>query len=92
MGFIRVRGKKPGDPLHEFDVPEAEAQQHPDLYKVIDPKPVATARPASFMPGRVPEETKPVKRTPATRKRPSAKRAPKPGEDSTAPAGGTVEK
>jgi len=75
MPFVRVRGASVGDPLHEFDVSTAEAAANPNMYTVLDPKPVATARPASFVPGV-------VKR--AAKKRP-AKRA---GEtDKTAPAG-----
>lgn len=76
--FVRVRGKTPGDPLHEFDVPLAEAEKHPEIYEVIDPKPVAETRPASFVSGVVPAKKSP--RVP--------KRAGKnPGENSTAPAG-----
>lgn len=65
MPFVRVRGKKPGDPLHEFDVPVAEARAHPDLYVVVDEKPVATSRPASFVEGvvKVSRSRKPAKRT-----------------------------
>ena len=54
--FIRVRGATPGDPLHEFDVPVARVKRHPDLYEVIDPKPVADPRPASAIPGTVPKK------------------------------------
>ena len=65
MPFVRVRGKNPGDPLHEFDVTAAEARKHPDLYEVLDPEPVATSRPALFVPGTVqaPRAKKPAKRT-----------------------------
>ena len=76
MPFVRVRGKSPGDPLHEFDVPVVEVRAHPDVYEVLDGKPVAVSRPASFVPGT-------VKSPPAAKKRP-AKRS---GEKSTAPAG-----
>lgn len=72
MAFIRVRGAKPGDPLHEFDVTVAEQKKYPDLYEVIDPKPVATSRPASFVPG--------VVKTPRPAKKRGAKRT---GETST---------
>lgn len=71
--FVRVRGRKPGDPLHEFDVSEAEARAHPDLYIVVDKKPVAAARPASFVPGVV--------------KTPSAKKRAKRTGETTAPKG-----
>ena len=53
--FIRVRGKTIGDPLHEFDVPAAMVERHPDRYKVIDKKPVPRQRPASFLPRRARE-------------------------------------
>lgn len=49
--FIRVRGARPGDPLHEFDIPIVAYERHRDRYKVIDKKPVATQRPASHIPG-----------------------------------------
>lgn len=74
--FIRVRGKKPGDPLHEFDVSEAEARQHPDQYQIVDRKPVPTARPATFIAGTVKFPRPAKKRT-----------ASKPGETKSAPAG-----
>ena len=72
--FIRVRGNSPGDPLHEFDVPVGVVEKHPDLYKVVDPKPVAVARSASHIPG--------VVKAP-----PAKKRASKPGGKKPAPAG-----
>jgi len=75
MPFVRVRGASVGDPLHEFDVSVAEAEANPNMYMVMDSKPVAKARPALFVPGL-------VKRTAKKR---SARRA---GEtDKTAPAG-----
>ena len=78
MPFVRVRSAGRGDPPHEFDVPVGEFEKHPDLYRVIDPEPVAMSRPALFVPGRVPVKSN----------RPVSKRARiKPGEDSTAPAG-----
>lgn len=86
MPFVRVRGKKPGDPLHEYDVAVPEAAAHPDIYEILDPTPVATARPAKFVDGFV--------KAPRPARKPAAKRSPKerastsPGEDSsTAPAG-----
>ena len=79
MPFVRVKSARPGDPLHEFDVAVAEALRHPDAYSVIDPKPVAVARPASFIPGLVPQKTNPAANPRRGKK--------KPGEDSTAPAG-----
>lgn len=84
--FVRVRGRKPGDPLHEYDVAVPEAAANPDIYEVIDPIPVHTARPATFVAGVVKAPRAPRKRT-ATRtaKKPSSNR---PGEDKpTAPAG-----
>lgn len=51
MPFIRVRGATPGDPLHEFDVPTAEVDRHPELYVVVDDTPAAQSRSASFIPG-----------------------------------------
>lgn len=77
MPFVRVRGKKPGDPLHEFDVSVVEARSNPDLYDVLDEKPVATARPASFVPGLV-KKTSPAKKRST---RTGEKTAPK-GHDS----------
>lgn len=53
MPFIRVRGASPGDPLHEFDAPVRTVQRSPHLYRVIDPEPVAEARPARHVSGRV---------------------------------------
>ncbi|MEV8023397.1 hypothetical protein [Microbacterium sp. NPDC080220] len=85
MPFVRVRSKQPGDPLHEYDVAAPEAAAHPELYEVLDPIPVQTARPATFVAG--------VVKTPRPRKRPAKRTAkkpasPRPGEDtSTAPAG-----
>ncbi|PRB02764.1 hypothetical protein CQ047_17830 [Microbacterium sp. MYb72] len=79
--FIRVRGATPGDPLHEFDVSVDECERNADLYEVIDTMQVPRARPASHIPGVVPdpqEEPAPKPRT---------KRASKTGED-TAPSAG----
>lgn len=65
MPFVRVRGAQPGDPLHEFDVSVQEAASNPSIYKILDDKPVSTARPASFVPGvvKAPRARKPTKRT-----------------------------
>jgi hypothetical protein len=79
--FIRVRGARPGDPLHEYDIPIVTFDRHPDRYKVIDKKPVAKQRPASHIPG--------VVAVPApARKSVKPKRAPKTGEDKNAPSAG----
>lgn len=75
--FIRVRGARPGDPLHEFDIPIVAYERHRDRYKVIDKKPVATQRPASHISGVV-EASKP-------------KRAHETGEEITAPSVGLTE-
>lgn len=77
MPFIRVRGKTPGDPLHEYDVTVGEVEKHPELYDVLDKKPVARSRPVVFVSGTV--------KTP----RPAKKRAAKStGEKTTtAPTG-----
>lgn len=86
MPFVRVRGKKPGDPLHEYDVAVPEAAANPDIYEVIDPIPVQTARPATFVAGVV-KAPRPARKRPAKRtaKKPAST---SPGEDtSTAPAG-----
>lgn len=78
MPFVRVRSAGPGDPPHEFDVPAREVEKHPDLYKVIDPKPVATSRPASFVPGRVPvKSNRPAPKR--ARKKKSVESTPAPG-------------
>jgi hypothetical protein len=79
MPFVRVRGKTPGDPLHEFDVTVAEADAHPDRYEVIEEKPVATSRPASFMPGTV-KTPRPAKKR--TVKRTGETKPPRQGHDS----------
>jgi hypothetical protein len=65
MPFVRVRGAAPGDPLHEFDVPEGLVKLQPDLYEVIDPEPVAKSRPASLIPGTRPVEVSPAGDPPA---------------------------
>ena len=74
MSFIRVRGARPGDPLHEYDIPTVTFDRHRDRYTVIDKKPVAKQRPASHIPGVV-KASKP-------------KRATKSGENNTAPSAG----
>ncbi len=74
MGFIRVRGATPGDPLHEFDVPEAEAAASPGAYVVLDPEPVADARPAAYKGGAV---KAPRPRTPRVRDTTKAVKAKK---------------
>jgi hypothetical protein len=53
--FVRVRSARPGAAQHEFDVPTVEVERHPDRYKVVDKKPVAKQRPASFVSGVRPE-------------------------------------
>ncbi|MGB4136419.1 MAG: hypothetical protein WA971_07640 [Microbacterium sp.] len=58
--FIRVRGATPGDPLHEFDIPLATYRRKRRQFKVVDKKPVAKARPASFIPGTVPVRARAV--------------------------------
>lgn len=79
--FIRVKGATPGDPLHEFDLPVVEYERRPDLYQVVDKKPVAKARPASHISGVLPER----RASPAAK----PKRAPKTGEDNnSAPSAG----
>ncbi len=85
MPFIRVRSKHPGDPLHEFDVAEAEATRHPDIYEILDAEPVDAPRAATFVdgvvkPARAPRAKKPA---PAVEKR----TAPRSGETNNAPAG-----
>jgi len=81
--FVRVRGATPGDPLHEFHIPESLLQRHPDRYKVVDPKPVAKALPASSVPGAVP-----ARKQSAPKPR---KAAPKPGENNAPSVGPTEE-
>lgn len=71
--FLRVRGARAGDPLHEFDVPTSRVERHPDRYEVINIEPVAAQRPVSYISG--------VRTPPAVRET-------KPGEDSTAPSEG----
>lgn len=46
MGFIRVRHAT--GPAHEFDISEAAYDRNKGAYKVIDPKPVAVSRPATY--------------------------------------------
>lgn len=84
--FIRVRGARPGDPLHEFDIPIVTFDRHPDRYKVIDKKPVAKQRPASHVSG-VAAEPAPARKPQVKRAKPS-KAAPKTGEDKNAPSAG----
>ena len=47
--FVRVKSAREFDPQHEFDVPAVELDAHPDLYKVVDKKPVLAARPPKYM-------------------------------------------
>ena len=47
MGFIRVRAAS--GPAHEFDVSEDAYQAEPDLYEVLDSKPVDVSRPAVYV-------------------------------------------
>lgn len=56
MGFIRVR--QVGGPDHEFDVPEEAVDAEPDVYEVIDPKPVSVSRPATYFVTASPVEVK----------------------------------
>lgn len=91
--FIRVKGARPGDPLHEFDIPQVTYERHPDRYKVIDKKPVARQRPASHIPGVVAEpvpETarKTTARKPSVKRAKPSKTAPKTGEEKNAPSAG----
>lgn len=50
-GFIRVRGAAVGDPLHEFDIPVALFEAHPDRYTVVDSVPRAASRPMKTVDG-----------------------------------------
>lgn len=77
MGFIRVRGASAGDPLHEFDASEAEVAANPELYVVLDPKPVDEARPQKYVPRSAEGVVKPAR----ARKRTGGRQKP------TAPAG-----
>ena len=43
--FVRVKSAREGDPQHEFDVSVVELEANPDLYKVVDKRPVRDARP-----------------------------------------------
>lgn len=47
MGFIRVRAAS--GPAHEFDVSEAAYKRNKSAYKVVDSKPVVTARPVKYV-------------------------------------------
>jgi len=61
--FIRVRGAKPGDPLHEFDIPEARFKQRPDLFTVVKGvEPSTVCRPPTYKPGTVRAKRKPTKK------------------------------
>lgn len=82
--FIRVRGARPGDPLHEYDVPVVTYERDPDRYKVIDKEPVAKQRPASHVSGVVAEPA----RKPARKRAKPRRAAPKSGEDKIAPSVG----
>lgn len=85
--FIRVRYARPGDPLHEFDIPIVTFDRHPDRYTVIDKKPVAKQRPASHIPGVVAEPA------PARVERAEPRKAAsKTGEDKKAPSVGLIPK
>lgn len=55
--FVRVRSARPGDPLHEFDVPTLWIKRFPGRYEVLDAEPVDRVRPASHIPGTVPMVT-----------------------------------
>ena len=61
--FIRVRGAKPGDPLHEFDIPEARFKQRPDLFvRVKGAEPSTVCRPPTYKTGMVRAPRKPAKK------------------------------
>ena len=47
--FVRVKSARDVDPQHEFDVSVVELDAHPDLYKVVDKKPVLAARLPKYM-------------------------------------------
>lgn len=81
--FIRVRYARPGDPLHEFDIPVQTLARHRERYVVVDKKPVAKQRPASHFPGVVAEPA-PVREKRAKPR----KAASKTGEDTIAPSAG----
>lgn len=49
--FIRVKSAKRRDPQHKFDVSEAYAKAHPELYKIVDPEPVSVPRPVEYAKG-----------------------------------------
>lgn len=86
MPFIRVRGASIGDPLHEFDVSVREQSAHSELYEVLDPEPVAEARPAKPVPGLVTAPSVAPKKQASRRKKTSG------GTSNTpAPAGATPE-
>lgn len=55
--FIRVRSAS--GPEHEFDVAEALVGQNPDAYVVVDPEPVETPRPTTYLDQ--PVEAKPAR-------------------------------
>lgn len=42
--FVRVKSTRAEDPQHEFDVASGELEANPDLYKVVDKRPVVVAR------------------------------------------------
>lgn len=86
--FIRVRSSRPGAALHEFDVPIVTYERHPDLYKIVNKKPVAKQRPASHISGVVAEPT-PARKTPTRGRRAKPRKAaPKTGEEPIAPSAG----
>lgn len=66
MAFVRVRGAGKNDPLHEFDAPLGVVEANPELYVVIDEKPVATPRPALIV------EPAPKPKLPRAARRPKA--------------------
>jgi hypothetical protein len=83
MPFVRVKSARKTDPQHEFDVAVPELQKHPELYVVVDDKPVPESRPATFATPKPPRARRVVKKSEPVKKRAGKK----PGEDSTAPAG-----
>lgn len=47
MGFVRVRSAN--GPAHEFDVSEEAVAADPDVFVVLDKKPVAVPRPVKYV-------------------------------------------
>ncbi|WP_460801478.1 hypothetical protein [Microbacterium sp. GXF6406] len=70
MSFIRVRSAKGA--AHEFDAPQIEVEQRPELYVVIDPTPVRNARATRYVTGTPSETSKPAR--PRSTSKPRTKR------------------